>query len=222
MAVRPRNRSFAIVGVVGRTFGTTPTRRQPDLVRVASSVGAAITQAGHAILTGGHHLRAETSVKYSVFDGARSMARETSPARLIGILPKSISLALEPHWKEPHISVHSVPDDPVRQLYVHTMLPSEKRDAITGQTADVFLALEGQSGTSREVAAALDAGRPVVSLNSLHVLASNVRRQLQKVAFPAPATPESCIPCDPHRSWFACGRPREGIGCKNVAPSRRA
>lgn len=185
MEVRPKNRSFAIVGVVGRTVNTTPTPQQAKLVRVACSVGDAITQAGHAILTGGHPGRAEASVKYSALIGAISKARETAPARLIGILPKSISLALEPPTKEPGIFVHSVLGDPVRELYVHTMLPSKERDAITGQTADVFIALAGQSGTPREVAAALDAGRPVVFLNSLDVLEDNVRRKLQKVAFPS-------------------------------------
>ena len=188
------SRSFAIIGVVGRTFSKKPLINEPDLVHVARKVGAAITREHHAVLTGGHHERKETSVKYCALQGAIDEARSSSssrPARLIGIVPIDISMSLNPPVEGQKVVAYATPDDPIRYLYVHTARPSEQRDEITGQTADVFIALEGQSGTPREVAAAINEGRPVIFLSSFTVLEPLVRAELRrsKSKFPFPSEP---------------------------------
>ncbi len=176
-------RSFAIIGVVGRTISKEPLPEEPKLVRVAREVGAAITRKHHAVLTGGHHERKEASVKYGALQGAIDEAMYCSssrPARLIGIVPKDISVNLKSPVKGEKVVTYAAQDDPIRHLYVHTALPSEERDKITGQTADVFIALEGQSGTPREIAAAINEGRPVIFLNSLTVLKPLVIKELER------------------------------------------
>jgi len=175
-------RSFAIIGVVGRTFSKTPLAEEPGLVRVAREVGAAITKKHHAVLTGGHHERKETSVKYCALKGAideASSTRSSRPARLIGIVPIDISESLELPVKGRQVVTDAAQGGPIQHIYVHTALPSEQRDKITGEAADVFIALEGKSGTPRELAAAIDAGRPVVFLNSLATLEPLVKAELK-------------------------------------------
>ena len=173
-----RGTVFAIVGVVGKTFSTSGAQRpSPSLVVLANEVGEAITRQGHAVLTGGHVDRVETSVKYDALLGAFQAATLALPSRLIGILPASISKALGRSASEPYVDVDCKPA--VRQLYVHTMLTSEARNDITGQTADVLIALEGGEGTASEVAVAMRAERPVVFLNSLAVLKPLVEANLK-------------------------------------------
>lgn len=186
------SRSFAIIGVVGRTFSKEPLINEPDLVHVAMEVGAAITREHHAVLTGGHHERKETSVKYCALQGAINEARSTGssrPARLIGIVPIDISMNLNPPVEGQKVVAYATQEDPIRYLYVHTARSSKQRDKITGQTADVFIALEGQSGTPREVAAAINERRSVIFLSSLTVLEPLVRAELNilksEVHFPS-------------------------------------
>jgi predicted Rossmann-fold nucleotide-binding protein len=172
MSSMASTRSCAIIGVVGRTFGAKdldangdlpiPDR---DLLQLAQDVGQQIAAHKHVVLTGGHHKNPEKSVKYRALVGAT----QVSPARVIGILPASISEAVE---VKP-VAAYLKPNEPaLRCLYVHTGLPSDKRDRLTGNAVDALIALRGKSGTPREVDAALaaDPPRPVVFLNSWDVL----------------------------------------------------
>src|SRR5687768_3221062 len=93
----PPTRSFAIIGVVGSTYSS---ELQPDhdlsdpqreVLGLAESVGRSIAGAGQVLLTGGHHNRPETSVKYRSIRGAVQASRD---CRLIGILPIKASEGL--------------------------------------------------------------------------------------------------------------------------------
>ena len=54
---------------------------------------------------------------------------------------------------------------------MYTGLKSSERDLITGGAPDMLVALWGTGGTAKEVAAAMDAGRPVVFVDSFRSLA---------------------------------------------------
>ena len=157
-------RSCAIIGVVGSTY-SKDRRAVPKLsddeqavLRLACQVGAQIAARDLVLLTGGHHACPEASVKYESLDGAT----KSGGCRVIGVLPKSIS-----HGRGAR-SVDAVLDQ--RSLYVHTQLESHERNPLTGQAADVLIALQGGSGTAEEIGHALCAGRPVVFLDSWSVL----------------------------------------------------
>jgi predicted Rossmann-fold nucleotide-binding protein len=166
-------RHWAIIGVVGKS-----NTEDEQLLKDARSVGEAIARQGHAVLTGGHHERPEASVKYYALKGARDVANEVEYVRLMGVLPSGTSHRLRPPVQNVTIKTHDAPHN-LRYTYVHTQLTSEERDAITGQIADVLIALRGKSGTPREVAAALIAGRPVVFYNSLQALEEEIIRGLE-------------------------------------------
>ena len=170
MSSAASTRSLAIIGVVGRTFkakdldvdGNLPTADR-TLLQLAQKVGQLIAARGDIVLTGGHHEKPENSVKYCTLVGAA----QVSPARVIGILPKSISKAVK---VKPVVACLTPNKAPLRCLYVHTGLSSEERNPLTGSAADALIALKGVSGTPQEVDAALAAPRPVVFLNSWKVL----------------------------------------------------
>jgi len=184
-------RAFAIIGVVGKTITTNPTQARQlsadelDLLSLAEQMGTAIATAGCAVLTGGHHERPEASVKYRAMIGAKQVADAGGMARIIGILPESISKALNP--RENRVIVLPSSSNNLRCVYVHTQLASERRNPITGQAVDVLLALRGGPGTAQEVAAALSAGRPVVFVDSLEVLGPLVTRHVSLPASPLEA-----------------------------------
>jgi predicted Rossmann-fold nucleotide-binding protein len=177
MTTGATTRTWAIIGVVGKS-----NSEKDELLQLAEKVGREIAtkEHEHAVLTGGHHLRSERSVKYHALLGAKKVAQTGKRVRLIGIVPKNISRELKPPVKNISVETPPNPNDPLRYAYVHTQLESKDRDAITGQAADVLIALEGKSGTPREIAAALIAGRPVVFLNSLKVLEPLVKAELEK------------------------------------------
>jgi predicted Rossmann-fold nucleotide-binding protein len=171
-------RSRAIIGVVGRTFDAKVLRRDSDLpipdrelLQLAQDVGELIAAEEHVVLTGGHHKSPETSVKYRALVGAADVSPDT--ARVIGILPKSISVAVR---VKPVDACLTLNEPPLRCLYVHTGLPSKQRNPLTGNAVDALIALTGQSGTPQEVDAALAARRPVVFLRSWKVLQPLLRR----------------------------------------------
>jgi hypothetical protein len=122
-------RCFAIIGVEEQTFSTGSG--EPDstnnLVQVARKLSAAIARSRHAILTGGHLARAETSVKYAALVGGRDEGQPASPTRLIGVLPTDSSIAVDPCIKVPRVDVHCVSGEPVRQLYVHFVVERRER-----------------------------------------------------------------------------------------------
>jgi predicted Rossmann-fold nucleotide-binding protein len=165
-------RSRAIIGVVGRTLDAkalVPDSDLPipdrELLRLAQEIGQLIAAEEHVVLTGGHHKSPETSVKYRALVGAAQVLPDTP--RVIGILPKSISDAVK---VKPVDACLALDEPPLRCLYVHTGLPSKKRNPLTGNAVDALIALTGQSGTPQEVDAAIEAGRPVVFLKSWKVL----------------------------------------------------
>jgi len=167
------SRSWAIVGVVGKSKSDDPT-----LLADAKAVGEAIAIDGQAILTGGHHQWREESVKHYALLGAYKEAKNRC-VRLIGVLPKNISTRLNPAFEIFKMHTNDNPQDNVRWLYVHTQLENKDRDAITGRVADVLIALAGEKGTSREIAAALIAGRPIVFFKSLLSLRNGVVAELE-------------------------------------------
>ena len=173
MSTVPPNRSHAIIGVVGSTFTTNPRKLKPDnelpdeqrgLVQRAQEVGRLLA-AQHIVLTGGHHTRPETSVKYRALVGAA----EVGGGRVIGMLPDKISEELK--VDKPHVLLE-LKEPPVRSLYVHTQLTSPQRNGLTGNAVDALIALAGETGTASEVDAARAATprRPVVFLRSWSVL----------------------------------------------------
>ncbi|OYU32375.1 MAG: hypothetical protein CFE39_03870 [Comamonadaceae bacterium PBBC2] len=158
-------RSWKTIGVVGKS-----NTKDHGLLANAYKVGAHLSRLGHAVLTGGHHRHVESSVKYQALLGAISLQNEMSCVRLIGVVPKNISAQLRPPITVRRIESDDGPSMKLRYIYIHTQLKSEERDPITGEVADALIALCGESGTPREVAAALMAGRPVVFFNSLEFL----------------------------------------------------
>jgi predicted Rossmann-fold nucleotide-binding protein len=151
-------RDWAIIGVVGATDGS-----DNELCKRAKEVGAWITAKECAVLTGGRHTDEGCAVKDCALRGAAERATPERPARLIGILPDSPS-----RGKSGLVDCDHSPGAPVRYLYAHTSLSSKKRDELTAKAADVLIVLRGgrTGGTALEVAWALDAGRPVVFLDS--------------------------------------------------------
>jgi predicted Rossmann-fold nucleotide-binding protein len=179
------NRTFAIIGVVGKTYGDND-KVDKKLLNLAEELGGKIAEAGQAVLTGGHHEWSESSVKYRALIGAQKVATRHRPVRLLGVLPKAISEGLEPPVRRVQLEVHSEADDPVRFMYLHTGLKNRERDPITAQSADGMIALTGTGGTAREVAEAIKARRPVVFLNSLSEgLETMIRSELKDVPFPS-------------------------------------
>lgn len=176
-------RDWAIIGVVGKTYKDDLPSNAGELLAMAEQVGARLATHDQpvAVLTGGHHLYSETSVKYRALAGAKDS--NASLVRLMGILPNTISRQLEPPISSIQITAEAT--GRFRNLYAHTQLPSPKRDWITGEVVDALIALEGESGTPREVAAAIKAKRPVVFLNSLAVLRPKIQAIEPHLELPA-------------------------------------
>jgi uncharacterized protein (TIGR00725 family) len=147
----PRNR--VIIGVVGGN------KVDSDSVELAKEIGAAITQAGSILLTGGQ-IKESRNVKDAAMRGAANAEHEGAIARLIGILP-----AGDPNrWPESS-----------NRLFLRTGLEPEERDLIIGITPDAVIVLGGKSGTLCELGFALAAGKVVLFANSLGKLREELK-----------------------------------------------
>jgi predicted Rossmann-fold nucleotide-binding protein len=204
----------AIIGVLGRTISTRTSRTveavaslplaDQQLLHDARVVGEIVGGMGLVLLTGGSYHRSELSVKHEVILGAVEGARRNPPARLIGILPDTISEALGIGNRP---AVENGPTGAVVQFVdLHTGWPSEYRDQITGRAGDAYIALHGVSGTPREVVAALNAGRPVVFLRSWESLEKAIVAELdlQKLS-------RTLLPASPLEALDAEGAVKEAL-----------
>jgi predicted Rossmann-fold nucleotide-binding protein len=88
-------------------------------------------------------------------DGALEAGAHGKQARMIGILPNKGKGAE---------TIKSNPN--TRCLLLHTTLSNYQRNCLTGCLADGLIALKGDAGTLSEVGLALEAGKPVVFLDS--------------------------------------------------------
>ena len=184
MSEQKAKRGFAVIGVVGKTYKKTPVKGEiprdiANLIDAAKRLGERITECGHAVLTGGHYARPETSVKFCALEGAVKAAPRVGLARLIGAVPRDITEAFQLSVQEPFTDLNV--EGKVKHLYLHTGLIGERRNEITGQAVDVLIALVGEKGTPQEVAAALTFGRPVVFLNSWSALKKSIPEKLHPV-----------------------------------------
>jgi hypothetical protein len=105
-------------------------------------------------MTGGDPGAQGKGVKDFTLRGAIAAARPGRPAGVVGIIPdgsRSVRLASQG-------SVHV--------LSVQTGVSNWERDVLTGTLPDVLIALQGERGTLAEVAYALNAGRPILFLDS--------------------------------------------------------
>jgi acyl-CoA thioester hydrolase len=191
---RPRPTQGArmpIIGVVGMTDGVTK-----EIANAARDAGREIVSGGAILLTGGQPSgqdasRGARAVKDGAMDGAVEAGAAGCRARMIGILPKQV----KPDTTTPQ------PNPTTRYLLVHTTLTSYQRNCLTGRVPDVVIALRGNAGTLSEIGLALEAGRPVVFLDSFDYLRSKFgeekeRRKLDEIlsqvksVFPAIDTDE--------------------------------
>lgn len=168
-----------IVGIVGRTFFKFDDGRRLDatsnaVLMQAEEVATLLTKLQHIVLTGGTLFRPEISVKFRALRAAERAGRPDAIARSVGILPRDISDELT----IVNVILEKIESNGEIVLYLHTMLSGLERDKVTGTAADVVIALVGERGTPREVAAAIGNDRPVVFLNSLKELAEATRREL--------------------------------------------
>lgn len=210
MPVENPTRARAVIGVVGKTISITFKEdeeldpKELVLVEAAEQVGREIAVEEHVVLTGGHHLRPEVSVKYRAMHGAANAGKT---ARLVGILPKGISRALATRVED--VGVEADASGQLRYVYVHTQLSSEERNPINGQAPDVLIALYGGGGTIQELEEALRSERAVVFLNSWDVLgkklASGLRPEKPLKATSAPEAVKMALKA------IACGTPSPGL-----------
>jgi predicted Rossmann-fold nucleotide-binding protein len=143
MAASSAGRSLAIIGIVGKS-----NTLDKGLLQDAEAVGRAVALRGQVVLTGGHLRYTEESVKHRALRGADSV----KGGRLIGVVPRKISASIDSPINERMTQTGVTSPNGTRCAYVHTQLSGKQRDAITGQLADVLIALRGESGTPREVA----------------------------------------------------------------------
>lgn len=147
----------AIVGIVGKTGPPVDRKHLTN----ATKIGRGIAEAGHVVLTGGHADKEEPSVKFHALLGVLRAADEGHQVRMVGILPKTVA-----GHTGPEVEDWTSPDGDARGAFLYTGLTSAERCLISGGAPDALIALWGTGGTAKEVAAALDAGRPVVFVDS--------------------------------------------------------
>lgn len=124
-----------IVGVVGGSSAG------PEILAMAEDLGAGVARMGCILVTGGGGGVMRAASRGAFLAGGL----------VIGILPNHRGQAMEGYPNE----------------YVHVPVftgMSDARNAIIARTAEVIVAMKGSLGTISEVALALKAGTPVVSL----------------------------------------------------------
>jgi hypothetical protein len=155
-------KSSGIVGIVGKSYLPSKSPYLTD----AAVIGRGIAEAGYIVMTGGHVEADDLSVKHHALVGARDAGDMHHPARLFGILP-----GIRSGHSGPDVETWVSKDGLARGAFMYTGLKSSERDLITGGAPDILIALWGTQGTAKEVAAAIDAGRPVVFVDSFCSLA---------------------------------------------------
>ena len=166
----------AIVGIVGKSKLPADSPYLTD----AATIGAGIAEAGHIVMTGGHVDGDDPSVKHHALLGAKSVADAGHPVSFVGILPGTLHgrSDVKP-WREGH----------ARGSFLYTGLSASDRDLISGGAPDLLIALYGTEGTAKEVAAAIDADRPVVFVDSFRCLAPLL--EIELIEF------DKAVPTDP-------------------------
>jgi hypothetical protein len=126
-----------IVGIVGSHEDDTTAMKE------AALLGEEIARRGYVLLTGGG-----TGVMKAACEGAHRRG-----GLVVGILPNE--------RKRP---IKDYPNEFV-DIPIYTGM-SDARNVINAKTPHVLIALKGGTGTLSEIALALKAGTPVISLNS--------------------------------------------------------
>lgn len=162
-----------IVGIVGKTLPANDAvapAMQIVLDR-ARELGAAVSRRKWIVLTGGHHACVEHSVKYQAILGA---LEADHAACIIGVVPNHLStkalasktLASYTNSSDQQPLIETQLSLTKRCLYLHTALPSDGRNPITGSTVDVMVALYGFRGTVAEVCWAHHCNNNLIFLDS--------------------------------------------------------
>lgn len=152
-----------IIGVVGGT-----KRAKEQALDFAKRIGRSIAKSRSILVTGGKADESESSVKARAMCGAVSAANSALPVGAVGIIPDET--------RNPPVELASMASNPsCHLLYLYTGVSSYQRNILTGQLADVLIALPGEKGTLSEVAYAVNAGRPVVFLESWEALRSHFK-----------------------------------------------
>lgn len=133
-----------LIGVVGSGNAA------PEILTLAESVGKAIVERGHILVTGGQPAGGP-NVKDKAMDGALTAP---GPVGLISILPKGIA----------GVTVDT--RQSVRRVVLQTGMSSNQRNLLTGGFPNALIAIGGAAGTASECAYALDAEIPVIFLNA--------------------------------------------------------
>lgn len=171
----------AIVAIVGKSNVRTEDRAVLDRARV---IGRAMAAAGHIVLTGGHIARPEESVKHYALLGAVDAAADGQRVRIVGVMPGLPAGATEPFVEE-----WQSPTGDGQGRFLHTNLSNQLRDEVNGGAPDVVVALAGKSGTPKEVAAAIAAGRTVIYLDSYVSMRPRIAEELRDLGVKLPAHP---------------------------------
>jgi SLOG cluster4 family len=179
--IHGKHRRRVIVGVLGRTFFEFEEearyrhldRNSKLLLAQAKEVGSLLTRLQHVVLTDGTLCRPEISVRHFVLRAAERGGVDSATARLASILPNDESLA----QGLGDACYERVKSKRATIVHLHAVLSALERETVLGTAADVFIALAGGRNTARKVAAAIEAGRPVVFLNSLEQLAEATRKE---------------------------------------------
>ncbi len=129
-----------IVGVMGSHA------EEPEVREAARLLGEAIARRGHVLVTGGG-----TGLMRAASEGAHRAG-----GLVIGILPNDRKRPLEGYPNE------------FVDIAIFTGM-SEGRNVINAKTPHCLIALAGSAGTLSEIALALRAGTPVISLNGPEV-----------------------------------------------------
>ena len=152
--------SISVIGVVGGTTGA-----KEDALRLAESIGTSIAKSRSILITGGEADKDEPSVKAQAMCAALSAATPTMPVGAVGVIPKKL--------RNPAVQLTSwAASSSAYCLYLYTGVSSHERNILTGQLADVLIALPGEKGTLSEIAYAINANRPIVFLDSWQELRS--------------------------------------------------
>lgn len=123
----------AVVGVMG-----SGTDDDPELLRTAEELGAAVARAGWVLLNGGR--------RSGVMDASARGAAQAG-GLVVGVLPDEDSRDASPHL----------------DVAIRTGM-GDARNVVNVLSSDVVIAMRGGAGTLSEVALALNAGRTVVAL----------------------------------------------------------
>lgn len=163
-----RHAGIAIIGVVGNSNVDVGEIANLELLKSAWLVGRLIAESGHILLTGGHHLVPEHSVKHAALLGTLDIGATNRIVGIVGIPPDKFTNERKKRVGE--VEEGSSNDHLCHWVYAHTGFTSGKRNPLTGQTPDVLIALKGKHGTPQEVSEALKVERPVVFLKSWTIL----------------------------------------------------